>query len=53
MTNSEKEQIPLLLDEFHNNKCNMHHGINETIHQNKEKDSLQSLTQDVENFIKH
>lgn len=53
MTNSEKEQKFLILDKFHNGKCNFCRGKIERIRRIKEEYSWQSLTIDVENCIRN
>lgn len=47
-----KDEIPIILDQFHTGKRNLHRGVNETIRRIKEKYNWTGLTKDVENFIK-
>lgn len=49
----EKDQIPIILDQFHSGKNNIHRGINETIRRIRQKYNWQGLTKDVEKFIKN
>lgn len=49
----DKDEIPLILDQFHNGKNHLHRGINETIRRIKQKYTWQGLTKDVETFIKN
>lgn len=48
----EQEEIPILLDQYHTGKNNIHRGINETIRRIKAKYNWAGLTKDVEEFIK-
>lgn len=48
----DQDQIPIILDQSHAGKNNLHRGINETIRRIKNKYNWQGLSKDVENFIK-
>lgn len=49
----DKEEIPIILDHYHNGKKYLHRGINETIRRIKEQYNWPGLTKDVEDFIKN
>lgn len=48
----DEDQIPIILNQFHCGKNNLHRGINETIRRIKNKYNWTGLTKDVEKFIK-
>lgn len=48
----DQDQIPIILDQYHTGKSNLHRGINETVRRIKDKYSWHGLTKDVEKFIK-
>lgn len=48
----DQDQIPIILDQHHTGKTNLHRGINETIKRIREKYNWPGLTKDVENLIK-
>lgn len=48
----DQDQIPIILDQYHTGKNNLHRGINETIKRIKEKYNWHGLTKDVEKLIK-
>lgn len=49
----QEDQIPIILDNYHNGKNNLHRGINETIRRIKSKYNWNGLSKDVEKFIKN
>ena len=48
----DNDQIPIILNEYHTGKNNIHRGINETIKRIKEKYNWPGLTKDVEKYIR-
>lgn len=48
----DQDQIPIILDQYHSGKSNLHRGINETVKRVKEKYNWPGLTKDVEKFVK-
>lgn len=48
----DQDQIPIILDQYHTGKNNLHRGINETVKRIKEKYNWPGLTKDVEKFVK-
>ncbi|XP_050316234.1 uncharacterized protein LOC126750624 [Anthonomus grandis grandis] len=48
----DQDQIPIILDQYHTGKNNLHRGINETVRRIKEGYTWPGLTRDVEVFIK-
>jgi len=48
----DDDQIPIILEQYHSGKNNLHRGINETIKRIKEKYNWPGLTKDVEKLIK-
>lgn len=48
----DADQIPIIIDEYHNGKRNLHRGINETVRRIRVKYNWNGLTKDVEKFVK-
>lgn len=49
----DQDQIPIILEQYHSGKTNLHRGINETIRRIKNKYNWQGLTKDVEKYIQN
>lgn len=49
----DEDEIPIIIDQNHTGKANLHRGINETIRRIKDKYNWKGLTKDVENYIKN
>lgn len=47
---SQTDEIPMILDQYHNGKRNFQRGIIESIRRIKDKYNWTCLTKDVENF---
>ena len=48
----DKDEIPIILDQYHKGKTNLHRGINETLRRIKLKYNWPGMVKDVENMIK-
>ncbi|KAJ8954581.1 hypothetical protein NQ318_003112 [Aromia moschata] len=49
----DADQIPIILEQYHSGKANIHRGINETIRRIRGKYNWKGLSKDVENLIKN
>lgn len=52
VTTPDEDQRPIIINQYHDGKANLHRGINETIRRIKEKYNWPNLTKDVETYIK-
>jgi RNase H-like domain found in reverse transcriptase/Reverse transcriptase (RNA-dependent DNA polymerase)/Integrase zinc binding domain/Integrase core domain len=52
ITTPSKDEIPIILDQYHAGKNNLHRGINETLRRIKQKYNWPGITKDVENLIR-
>lgn len=53
VTTPDEDQIPIILDQYHTGKNNLHRGINETLKRIREKYNWLGITKDVEKFIRN